>query len=129
MKKDILYLALLAGVLTLVSCGGSDDNETEEPVVIAPDPIPSQTSTYTTHVKPIIDANCIDCHSDPPTRQAPMALVTFAQVVEAENNRDLYGRVFTSSFTRVMPPNEEGGRLPDATILIIEDWIADGMIE
>lgn len=128
--KILTYILCLSLATSLLSCGDNDDaNDTEDPIVIDPDPIPTKITTYTADVKPIIDAKCNECHSDPPTRSAPMSLVTYADVVEAEENRDLYGRVFTSSFTRVMPPPEEGGRLPDATVLIIEDWIADGMLE
>lgn len=115
--------------LTILSCGGSDDENTEPPIIIDPDPIPGKTSTYNADVKPIIDTHCIECHSNPPTNSAPMSLITYADVLNAEEERELYRRIFTSSFTIVMPPPEEGGRLPSATIQIVEDWIADGLIE
>ncbi len=127
MKTPILLLSLCA--LTLLSCGGSDDS-TEIPVIpIDPDPIPGQISTYTDHVKTIIDTNCIECHGDPLDQGAIMMLLTYDQVVDAVNNRGLFNRIGTMGINTVMPPPEEGGRLPQTTIDIIEDWIADGLLE
>ncbi|RZS93489.1 hypothetical protein [Aquimarina brevivitae] len=127
--KSPIYVLLFFAILFLVSCGSDEEAVTEPPIEIDPDPIPGKTTTYVADVKAIIDANCIECHSNPPTQSAPMSLVTYEDVKDAEVNGELYPRMFTSSFTRVMPPPEEGGRLPDATIKIIEDWIADGLLE
>jgi len=131
MKTSIKYLFLLLFIVTIF-IGCSKDDETAppdgmvdpEPMPVA-NPIPNKTTFFSNDVQPTINSNCKGCHSDPPTQGAPMALETFQQVVNAVNNRDLFARV-SSTGTNVMPTS---GRLPDATILLIEDWIADGLME
>ncbi len=88
--------------------GGSDP----EPVSFAAD------------IEPILQANCVSCHDDPPTQNAPMPLLTLEQVADAVNNRNLLGRV--NSTNRPMPPS---GRMPLATRQLIEDWIDLGLPE
>ncbi|GAA0728129.1 hypothetical protein GCM10009430_36950 [Aquimarina litoralis] len=115
--------------MILIGCSSSDDGTTEPDVVIDPDPIPEQTSTYIGHVKNIIDSNCLECHGSPLQNSAPMELVTFQQVVNAVNDRNLFSFINTTNAFNVMPPSDEGGRMPQATINIVEDWIADGLLE
>ncbi|WP_299222315.1 hypothetical protein [uncultured Aquimarina sp.] len=129
MKSPTTLLLLSLFTIVLLSCGGSDDSPTEPEVIVDPDPIPGQTSTYTAHVKTIIDSNCIECHGDPLDQGAIMMLLTYDQVVDAVNNRGLFNRIATMGINSVMPPLEEGGRLPQVTIDIVEDWIADGLLE
>ena len=128
MKSPTLLL-LCAFTMILISCSSSDDGTTEPDVVIDPDPIPEQTSTYISHVKTIIDSNCLECHGSPLQNSAPMELVTFQQVVNAVNDRNLFSFINTTNAFNVMPPSDEGGRMPQATIDIVEDWIADGLLE
>lgn len=122
----LLFLSLFA--ITLLSCSSSDDSTTEPDIVVDPDPdpIPGQTSTYTAHVKTIIDTNCIECHGDPLNQGAVMMLLTYDQVVDAINNRGLFDRIDTNNAFNVMP---ESGRMPQATIDVVKDWIADGLLE
>ncbi|AXT55844.1 hypothetical protein J8L88_20655 [Aquimarina sp. MMG015] len=127
MKSPILLVTLL--VFTLFSCSSSDDGTTEPEVPIDPDPIPGQTSTYVGHVKAIIDSNCTECHGTPLQNSAPMALETFQEVVNAVNDRNLFSFITTNNAFNVMPPSDNGGRMPQATIDIVEDWIADGLLE
>lgn len=127
MKTPIKLLVAIFTVI-LLSCG-SDDSMEEPVIVVDPDPIPDQVSTYTADVKTIIDTNCLECHGDPLTQGAPMMLVTFDQVVSAVNNRGLFSRISTMGINTIMPPTDSGGRMPQATIDIVEDWIADGLLE
>jgi len=124
MKTPIRILCILSLLLTFSNCS-SDDNDSDSETNIDPNPIPDQISTYTMHVKTIIDTHCISCHSNPPTQGAPMSLETFQEIVSAVNTRDLFDRVATNNAFRVMPTS---GRLPQGTIDIIEDWIADGLL-
>lgn len=124
MKTPIKILFIAASLLFFTNCGGSDDTTTETEV--DPDPIPGKTSTYIGDVKAIIDTHCLECHGDPLDQGAPMMLVSYNQVVSAVESRDLFGRVATMNAFNVMP---QSGRLPQATITIIEDWIADGLVE
>ena len=123
------YLLLLSVFLPLsfFSCS-EDDNASEPEEITDPDPmvnpIPGQVSTYTAHVKTIIDAECARCHGNPPSQGAPMSLISFANVKEAVENRDLFGRL--TSVNNVMPPS---GKIKDGDILVIDDWIVDGLKE
>lgn len=140
MKKHLsFYLTILMIVFTILSCSDSDDGGTPDndgDPIGNPDPdpdpdpdsnpLPDKTTTYTADIKSIIDDSCIGCHANPPTNGAPMALITFQNVVDAVNNRNLFDRVSTTNSNNIMPPS---GRFPDATITLIDDWIEDGLKE
>ncbi len=125
MKTSFTIYFLFCSIL-LISCGSDDDAMSEPDPEPDMSPISTQISTYQAHVKTIIDTHCISCHSNPPTQGAPMSLETFDEVVNAENNRGLFARISTTNEFNVMP---QSGRLPDETILIVEDWIEDGFQE
>ncbi|SFR31217.1 hypothetical protein SAMN04490243_0044 [Robiginitalea myxolifaciens] len=80
--------------------------------------------SFSADIQPIFNSNCVTCHDDPPTRSAPMPLVTLEEVREAVENRNLLGRI--NSVTRPMPTE---GRMPSATRARIESWINQGMPE
>ncbi|KAA1242478.1 hypothetical protein [Aquimarina sp. RZ0] len=126
MKAPIRILFVVSALLFFTNCGGSDDDASDPEIMIDPDPIPGKTSTYTGDVKAIIDTHCLECHGDPLDQGAPMMLINYDQTVNAVESRDLFGRVATRNAFNVMP---QSGRLPQATITIIEDWIADGLVE
>ena len=126
--KPSTLLFFLCSFFILISCG--DDNDEEE-VMDDPDtieeenPLPNQTSTFTTHVEPIMNTYCSRCHGDPLANGAPVMFVTFDQVVSGVTERNLLERM-ESTGNNVMPPD---GRLDQATIDIVDDWIADGLLE
>lgn len=129
MKTPIQFLLVFLVTVLLISCeGDTDDMGTGTDPDPEPDtnPIPDKISTYEADVKIIMSSHCTNCHSNPPSQGAPMSLETYQEVVSAVNNRDLFGRVSTTNMNNVMP---ESGRLPDATILKVDDWIADGLKE
>ena len=133
--KKIVHLGIGMLLLIGLSCSsGSDngdlmepDNEVTDPGTDPgsgdPEPDPDPVS-FAADIEPILQANCISCHDDPPTQNAPMPLLTLEQVADAVNNRNLLGRM--NSTTRPMPPS---GRLPLATRQLIEDWIDLGLPE
>lgn len=127
--KSPTLLTLCAFTIIQISCRNSDDGTTEPDVVVDRDPIPAQTSTYIDHVKTIIDSNCLECHGTPLQNGAPMELVSYQQVRNAVTDRDLFRSISTNNAFNVMPPSDEGGRMPQATIDIVDDWIADGLLE
>jgi uncharacterized membrane protein len=88
-----------------------------------PDPI-----TYTDDVKAIIDNNCLNCHSDPPTNGAPIPLVTFVQVKNSTENGTLISRIQSQAGqSGAMPLGAP--RLPQSLIDIVVQWQADGFVE
>ena len=90
-------------------------------------PETTQPISYTTHVKPIIDNNCLGCHSNPPINGAPMHLTTYDAVKDAVENRALIERISTTDQGFLMPFG--GPRLPQQLIDIIIQWDADGLME
>ena len=119
MKKTSITLSFF--VLLLLSC----TNVSEEDLV--DNTIPIIDITYTEDVKVIIDNNCTFCHASPPINGAPMSLVTFDNVKEAVENRNLLGRISTEDLGFVMPFG--GPRLPQNLINIVIQWETDGLLE
>ena len=83
MERVIISIMLL---FLLVSCSGSDNEEG------APMPPPGdgngngnsgEAVSFAADIRPIIQSNCLSCHSDPPTNNAPMPLTTYALVRDA----------------------------------------------
>ncbi|TYP71697.1 c-type cytochrome [Aquimarina intermedia] len=129
MKKSLFYIIPMLVVLGIIGCSSSDSDEMEniEPPTSNENPIPSKRTTYDDDIKAIFESQCLQCHNNPPTQGAPMALSTYSEVIAAINNgRDVIGRVNTTATRNVMPPT---GRLPQETVTIILDWEADGFLE
>jgi len=109
-------------VLGMFSC--SYDSESD--LIDASDPIdPDVIVTYTDNVEAITQSACIGCHASPPVNGAPFALVNFEQVSQRASAM-LNRMSLLSGAPGAMPPS---GRLPQATIDIIEQWIVDGKLE
>ncbi len=118
--KPFKLLSILL-VVILFSC----TNTSEEDLI---DATPITTFvTYTDNVKSIIDNNCIVCHNNPPENGAPMSLLTFENVKDAVNNRDLIERISTNDLGFMMPFG--GPRLPQNLIDIVVQWQDDGLLE
>ncbi len=122
MKKNVTYLMALFLLIGISAC----TNDSEDDLIDQmqnPDPI-----TYTNDVKAIIDNNCLNCHSDPPTNGAPIALVTFSQVKNAAENGSLINRVQAQEgASGAMPIG--GPRLPQTLVDLIVQWQTDGFTE
>lgn len=131
MKKWTSFLGILLITLIFAACSSSDNSEgTMNPNNNNSsnndgdnDPNPTGI-TYTEDIRIIIQSNCISCHSDPPTNNAPMPLTTYAEVKSAVESRGLLTRI--NSTTDPMPPT---GRLPSSTRQLIADWIDLGYPE
>lgn len=118
MKKS--NLILLAVITIFCSCSNDSTNDLVNPI---PDNI-----SYSKDVKPIIDANCIPCHNNPPVNGAPMSLLTKLQIQDAIVNRGLIDRISRDQGAPGMMPNG-GTRLPQNSIDIIKKWQTDGFME
>jgi len=121
MKKERTLLLFLSPILLFVGCTSVSEDD-----LIDATPIP-ETVTYVADVKPIIDNNCIICHSNPPQNGAPMPLVTYENVKNAVENRNLIGRISSNDPAFLMPFG--GPRLPQDLIDIIIQWNEGGLIE
>lgn len=85
-----------------------------------PDPV-----TYQAHVKPIIDNNCLGCHSDPPVNGAPNSLTEYADVWDAVANEGLIGRISLNPGQNGFMPLG-GSKLSQFEIDTIIEWENDG---
>ncbi len=119
--KKLIY-PLIVSAIVLSGCSKSSSPE-DMPDPVNENPMP-EDATYEDDVRGIIQSNCISCHANPPINNAPMSLTTYADVMNAVENRGLLGRISSSS--NPMPPT---GQLPASTRKIISDWIDLGMPE
>lgn len=110
MKLNKLFLALLASIV-LTSCLTNVDEET-----VIEDPV-TQVS-FSTDVKPIIDNNCIQCHSTsggtPPNLETFGGVSANAAIIKAE------------VVSKRMPLG--GGSLTDDEIQAISTWVDQGAL-
>ena len=112
MKKNIVLLFICTAFL--VSCTTRTYEEISESES-------SASPTYTANVGPVIQANCVGCHSEGgrfPTLQ------TYDQVKDATQNGNLICRIDqTQSCGSVMP---RSGAMPRQTIDMIILWQKEG---
>lgn len=112
MKKLIFLIS--AGVVLLVAC----ESRTYEEISDAT-PITAQV-TYTKDVKPIIDGNCVTCHSS-----GADALTNYTLVKASIDN--IINRISRPTGDPGKMP--QGGSLSPSQINIITKWKADGLLE
>lgn len=111
MKKCIY---IISAVVLLIACESRTYEEISDKTPI------TEEVTYNKDVKPIIDANCVSCHS--PGAQA------LTNYMEVKNNID-------NIIDRISRPNgdplkmPQGGSLSPTQINIITKWKADGLSE
>lgn len=110
--KNFMYI--ISSAVVLVACESRTYEEISDNTPIA------EVVTYANDVKPIIDANCISCHS-PGTQ----ALTNYTQV---KNNIDnIINRIGRANGDPLKMP--QGGSLSPTQINIITKWKADGLVE
>ena len=114
-------LSIYAILILLFGCTNASEDDlidqTELPELV----------TYNSNVKSIIDNNCIVCHSYPPQNGAPMPLVTYENVKDAIQNRELIDRISSEDLGFLMPFG--GPRLPQNLIDTVIQWEEDGLLE
>lgn len=121
--SKLIILALLT--LCIYNC--SSDSESDLMEVDKPmDEIPDETAlNYTDDIQPIMGSSCVGCHANPPVNGAPFSLVNFSQVSQRANG--ILSRMSRQNGAAgAMPPS---GRLPQATIDKVQQWIDDGKLE
>lgn len=124
MKTNKLIYLLLVSLFTL-SCSNDSESdlvEVDEPI----DETPSDTPiNYTDDIQPIIGSSCVGCHASTPVNGAPTSYVNFSQVsLKASTILSRMNR--QNGAAGAMPPS---GRLPQATIDKVQQWIDNGKPE
>jgi len=119
--KNTLKTIFAVSMLLLIGC--SNDSESDLIESIDEETLVSYNAT----IRTVINNNCVGCHSDPTQNGAPFPLTNYDQVlVRAENGQLLRAISRQTGEARAMPPS---GRLPQATIDLIDRWIQEGAIE
>ncbi len=119
--KSINLLILIFSLILLFRC--SSDNQSD----LIEEQDPGTSITYSSTIQSIINNNCVGCHSNPPQNGAPFPLTDFDQVFTRANNGQLLRSISRQTGEpRAMPPS---GRLPQATIDLVELWIEEGIKE
>lgn len=112
---------MYAILIVLFGCTNASENDLVDQAELP------ELVTFVTDVQPIINNNCVTCHSNPPQNGAPMPLLTYEHVKEAVANRNLLERISSQDLAFVMPFG--GPRLPQNLIDTIVQWEADGLLE
>jgi hypothetical protein len=118
MKNIFSFIVI---ILFVTSCTSVSEEDLIDQVPI------EETITYNSHVQPIINSNCISCHSMPPENGAPMSLINYDDVKNAVLNRGLIDRISSEDLGFLMPFG--GPRLPQNLIDIVNQWETDGLLE
>ncbi|HLT33333.1 MAG TPA: hypothetical protein VKZ98_06045 [Aquaticitalea sp.] len=118
-KKNIILMYAI--LIVLFDCTNASENDLIDQTEV------SESVTYIQDVQPIINNNCIVCHTNPPENGAPMPLLTYDNVKDAVENRGLINRISSQDLSFLMPFG--GPRLPQNLIDTIIQWEADGLLE
>jgi len=121
MKNILHYFVLILIFCTNFSCTNANENDLTENL---PEP---DLVTYSEHIKPVVDNNCLLCHSNPPQNGAPMHLTTYGAVKGAVENLNLIARISSNDPSFRMPLG--GQPLPQQTINLFIQWESDDFPE
>lgn len=119
MRKVKKYSMLLL-LAALCSCESTTYDDLQETETI------SGVVTYNSHIKPIIEANCISCHSEGGLSSF-RPLGTYAQLKQAVLTTNLLDRIQRQNGEQGQMP--QTGRMPQANIDLILQWNQDGLPE
>ncbi|WP_111684477.1 c-type cytochrome [Winogradskyella tangerina] len=118
-------------VLSLLACSYDSEDDlidisSDDTGIISDDPNddpdPDGEVTYNDDIAPIMQSSCVSCHGSPPVNGAPFALVNYNQV--SQRAEGVLNRMsLQNGAPGAMPPS---GRLPQATIDLIAEWIDNG---
>lgn len=115
------YLILVITMILSLSCSYNSEDDLTEAIIV------EDFVTYESEIKSIIDNNCIACHNNPPVNGAPMSLITYDDVKDAVENRDLIERISSMDSGFLMPFG--GPRLPQNLIDLVVQWEEEGLLE
>ena len=85
MKINPFFLVALC--LIISSCTNTSEKDLIEQIN------PTEPITYSEHIKPVFDSNCITCHSSPAINGAGISLTTYNNVKNSIENTNLIDRI------------------------------------
>ncbi|MBL4605199.1 MAG: hypothetical protein JKY02_05945 [Flavobacteriaceae bacterium] len=119
MRKFILSSILITQFI--LGCSYTSESD-----LIDTTPLPTVV-TYNTHIKSIIDNNCIQCHTNPPINAANTSLLTYTDVISGVENNNLISKISGNGPGGLMPLG--GPSLPQNLIDLIIQWQDEGFME
>lgn len=122
--KNVIKIMVLLTIFGLYSCDSTTYEDIEEDS-ITDDGVPVMI-TYNTHVKQIINANCVSCHA-PGATASFRPLTNYMEVKAAVENTDLLERIQRQNGQPGLMP--QTGRMPMNNIDVILEWNMDGLPE
>ena len=120
--KNINFLFILISLILGTSCENSSESDLIEQTPL------TENITYTEHIKPIIDANCVACHSNPAVGGASVPMTNYSQVKNVFENTDALDRMNLQPGESGFMP-KYGSRLPQFSIDLVEQWMNEGYLE
>jgi len=120
--KITSFIVTITFAFLMLSCTNASESDLIEQVD------PEIVITYTEHIKPIFDSNCIACHSNPAINGAGVPLTTLSQVQSSIENTNLIDRINKQSGEGGFMPLG-GSRMPQASIDLIIQWQTEGFAE
>lgn len=116
------YFVIFSLFTILQSCEYASENDLTEQID------PADNITYAIHVAPIINANCVSCHSNPAVAGASIPMTNYSEVKSAFENTNALNRMNKQPGEGGFMP-KYGTRLPQTSIDLVEEWINEGFLE
>ena len=120
--KIIHLIFTITLAFLMIACTNASENELIDQID------PELVITYSEHIKPIFDSNCIACHSNPAINGAGIPLTTLSEVQSSIENTNLIERINKQSGEGGFMPLG-GSRIPQASIDLIIQWQSEGFAE
>jgi hypothetical protein len=121
MKTNLFFLITTLCFATF-SCTNTSEKDLIEQIDLT-EPI-----SYSEHIKPVFDSNCISCHSSPAINGSGVSLTTYSNVKSSIENTNLIDRInWQPGQAGFMPL--AGSRLPQNLIDLIIQWQSEGFVE
>lgn len=114
-------------IFTLFLNCSSSDNETDEietTTPTTPTTDPSESITYNSHIKSLMNDNCNSCHGNPRRSGAPISLTTYMLVKDAVQNKNLVRWI--NDANNPMPVR---GLMSQASRNLVQQWVDGGLLE
>lgn len=104
--------------------GCSDDTTNQDEPSAQEDELLFTDISYEGNIKPIVQTNCIACHTDPPNNGATISLTTYEELKIAVETKNLIEKI--NSTASPMPPD---GLMPKNTRRLFDAWVTQGLKE
>jgi mono/diheme cytochrome c family protein len=110
----------LALTFIIVSCLSISCSYNKEELIV--EPVVPAVITYTSHIKAMVDNNCVSCHGS----SGGVALHTYAQVKATADAGRILARAINGSGGGPMP---QSGLMSQTNLDILQMWLDQGALQ